>query len=64
MEGILSKIYIELHKDENPQHSVAVDKSSGFLGREEALLLEKVIKGNMLDFFKQPLSSISNREGG
>lgn len=64
MEGILSKIYIELHKDENPQHSVAVDKSSGFLGREEALLLEKVIKGNMLDFFKQPLSSINNPEGG
>ena len=64
MEGILSKVYIELHKDEDPQHSVAVDKSSGFLGREEALLLEKVIKGNMLDFFKQPLSSINNQEGG
>jgi hypothetical protein len=64
MEGILNKVYLELHKNEDPQHSIALDKSSGFLEREEALLLERVIKGNMLDFFKQPLSSINNQEGG
>ncbi len=64
MEGILNKVYLELHKNEDPQHSIALDKSSGFLEREEALLLERVIKGNMLDFFKRPLSSINNQEGG
>lgn len=60
MQELMKKLYGTHNGDKNITHRIAIDESDGFLSKNEALLLDKIYRNEIFEFFTRPLSSIDN----
>lgn len=56
MQDVIKKLYDDRIGSSNVTHKIALDESSGFLKKNEALLVDKVYRNEVLDFFTKPMS--------
>lgn len=57
MQDVLKKVYDDKIGDVNVTRKIAFDESSGFLSKNEALLLDKIYRDEIFAFFTSPMSN-------
>jgi len=59
LQDLLLKLYSErILENETPVHRIAEDELSGFLTKEESLLLDNIFSKEMFRFFTEPVSTL------
>lgn len=56
MQELIKKIYNDRIGDVNVAHKIAVDESSGLFTKNEALLLDKLYRNEVFDYFTKPMT--------
>lgn len=56
MQDIIKKLYDDRIGDVNTVHKIAVDEASGFFNKNQALLVDKLYRDEVFNFFTRPMS--------
>jgi hypothetical protein len=56
MQELVKKIYNDRIGDVNVTHKIAVDESNGLFTKNEALLLDKLYRNEVFDYFTKPMT--------
>jgi hypothetical protein len=56
MQDVIKKLYDDRIGSSTISHKIAIDESNGFFRKNEALLVDKIYRNEVLDFFTKPMS--------